>query len=41
MMQNSNKDKKKTPISVRVICFSLALLMIAGGLYYLLLPFFQ
>jgi hypothetical protein len=36
-----NGSDKKTPLSVRIVCFSLALLMVAGGLYYLLLPLFQ
>jgi hypothetical protein len=37
----NGSDKNKTPLSVRIVCFSLALLMVAGGLYYLLLPLFQ
>ena len=31
-------NKKKTTIAIRVVCLVMALLMIAGALYYILLP---
>lgn len=33
-------NRKKTSFAVRMVCLLLALLMVAGGLYYLFAPLF-